>query len=230
MPPDNHSLYGQSLKNTKRTRLQAGIHSLDIACSPSQVDSLLVYLDMLERWNKAYNLTAIRDPLQMIDLHLLDSLAILPFIDNSSHIIDVGTGPGLPGIPLSIICPDKTFTLLDSNGKKTRFLFQAINELGLANVTEVNARVEEFQPTKPFDTVLSRAFSSIPDMLVNCSHLISDQGQFMAMKGKIPESELSQLDKNYKVSDLCRLVVPGVEGERHLVKITKTNRSPDLNL
>ena len=136
----------------------------------------------------------------------------------------------MPGIPLAIMCPDKTFTLLDSNGKKTRFLFQAISELKLANVVEVNARVEEFQPQKLFDTVLSRAFSSIPDMLANCSHLISELGDFMAMKGKIPESELSQLDKNYKVSDLCRLVVPGVEGERHLIKINKTNRSPGLNL
>ena len=230
MPPDNRSLYGKGLKTAKRQRLQAGIDDLGIESSPQQVDSLLLHLEMLERWNKAYNLTAIRDPLQMIDLHLLDSLAVLPFIDKSINIIDVGTGPGLPGIPLAIMCPDKTFTLLDSNGKKTRFLFQAISELKLANVVEVNARVEEFQPQKLFDTVLSRAFSSIPDMLANCSHLISELGDFMAMKGKIPESELSQLDKNYKVSDLCRLVVPGVEGERHLIKINKTNRSPGLNL
>ena len=204
--------------------------SLGTDFAPGQLDSLLHYLDLLERWNKAYNLTAIRDPLQMIDLHFLDSLAVLPYIADSVDIIDVGTGPGLPGIPLAIMCPYKTFTLLDSNGKKTRFLFQVINELGLANVTEINARVEEFQPPELYDTVLSRAFSSIPDMLMNCCHLLSDQGQFMAMKGKIPESELSQLHKKYKVSDLCRLVVPGVEGERHLIKISQTNRSPGLNL
>lgn len=230
MPPDNSSPYGQGASGIKRARLQTGMAALGLNCGADQLDSLLHYLNMLERWNKAYNLTAIRDPLQMIDLHFLDSLAVLPHIEQSANIIDVGTGPGLPGIPLSIMCPDKSFTLLDSNGKKTRFLFQAINELGLANVAEVNARVEEFQPAKPYDTVLSRAFSAIPDMLVNCSHLLATQGQFMAMKGKIPESELSQLDKNYKVSDLCRLVIPGVEGERHLVKIIKTNRSPGLNL
>jgi len=230
MPPDNHSLYGQGANNAKRTKLQAGMDSLGTDFAPEQLDSLLHYLDLLERWNKAYNLTAIRDPLQMIDLHFLDSLAVLPYIADSVDIIDVGTGTGLPGIPLAIMCPDKAFTLLDSNGKKTRFLFQVINELSLANVTEINARVEEFQPPELYDTVLSRAFSSIPDMLMNCCHLLSDQGQFMAMKGKIPESELSQLDKNYKVSDLCRLVVPGVEGERHLIKISQTNRSPGLNL
>lgn len=230
MPPDNHSLYGQGALGVKRTRLQTGMDNLGLSYNANQLDSLLNYLAMLERWNKAYNLTAIRDPLQMIDLHFLDSLAVIPHIIESINIIDVGTGPGLPGIPLAIMCPDKRFTLLDSNGKKTRFLFQAINELSLANVIEINSRVEAFQPPERFDTVLSRAFSAIPTMLTNCSHLLADKGSFMAMKGKIPESELSQLDKNYKVSDLCRLDIPGVDGERHLIKIVETDRSPGLNL
>jgi 16S rRNA (guanine527-N7)-methyltransferase len=229
MPHNDNSPYGKGLNGIKRAKLQTGIDSLAIEYNADQLDKLLLYLNMLERWNKAYNLTAVRDPMEMIDLHLLDSLAVLPFINKSTDIIDVGTGAGLPGIPLAIMSPDKAFTLLDSNGKKTRFLFQAINELDLTNVVEVNARVERFQPEKPFDTVLSRAFSSIPDMLKNCSHLTTETGDFMAMKGKNPESELSQLDKNYKVSDLCRLKVPGVEGERHLIKINKTNRSPSLN-
>ena len=229
---DNHSLHGSHGTDAtaiKRARLQAGIDRLGISCTIQQLDKLLQYVDMLERWNKAYNLTAVRDPIQMIDLHILDSLVVLSHIDQSQDIIDVGTGPGLPGIPLAIMSPDKNFTLLDSNGKKTRFLFQVINDLGLDNAVEVNARVEAFESDGKFDTVLSRAFSSIPDMLKNCGHLTSETGSFMAMKGKNPESELSQLDKNYKVSDLCRLDVPGVDGERHLIKIIKTNRSPSSN-
>jgi 16S rRNA (guanine527-N7)-methyltransferase len=158
----------------------------------------------------------------MIPLHLLDSLSLLPHIKSCEKIIDVGTGPGLPGIPLAIMNPHKSFTLLDSNGKKTRFLFQVIAELKLDNVTEVNKRVEQYQPASTFDTVLSRAFSSIPDMLNNCRHLASHDTCFMAMKGKNPETELSQLKKDYMVSDLCRLEVPGVVGERHLINIKIT--------
>ncbi|WP_370238955.1 16S rRNA (guanine(527)-N(7))-methyltransferase RsmG, partial [Neptunomonas phycophila] len=170
-------------------------------------------------WNKAYNLTAIREPLEMINLHLLDSLSVHNHLNDARDIIDVGTGPGLPGIPLAIMNPGKKFTLLDSNGKKTRFLFQVINELTLGNATEVNQRVELYRPNQVFDTIVTRAFSSIPEMLENCSHLASDQSCFMAMKGKNPESELSLVKKGYMVSDLCRLEVPGVEGERHLIKI-----------
>ena len=124
-----------------------------------------------------------------------------------------------PAFPLAIMNPGKKFTLLDSNGKKTRFLFQVINELTLGNATEVNQRVELYRPNQVFDTIVTRAFSSIPEMLENCSHLASDQSCFMAMKGKNPESELSLVKKGYMVSDLCRLEVPGVEGERHLIKI-----------
>ena len=226
---DKQRPYGTDAAAIQRARLQAGIDRLGITCTIQQLDKLLQYVDMLERWNKAFNLTAVRNPIQMIDLHILDSLVVLSHIDQSQNIIDVGTGPGLPGIPLAIMSPEKKFTLLDSNGKKTRFLFQVINDLGLDNAVEVNGRVEGFEPDYKFDTVLSRAFSSIPDMLKNCAHLISTKGSFMAMKGKNPESELSQLDKNYKVSDLCRLNVPGVDGERHLIKIIKTNHSPSSN-
>ena len=205
--------------------LELGIKTLGLSCSSQQVEQLLAYLEMLQRWNKAYNLTAIREPIQMVRLHLLDSLAIHPYVQGVKHIIDVGTGPGLPGIPLAILNPDINFTLLDSNGKKTRFLFQAINDLSLANAKEINHRVEKYQPEQSFDIVLSRAFSSISDMLTQCDHLVSDSGCFLAMKGKKPDSELSQITKDYKVVDLSQINVPQVDSERHLIKIIKTGVS-----
>ena len=205
--------------------LELGIRSLGLNCSSRQIEKLLAYLEMLQRWNKAYNLTAIRQPIQMVRLHLLDSLAIHPYIQGVKNIIDVGTGPGLPGIPLAILNPDINFTLLDSNGKKTRFLFQAINDLSLANAKEINHRVEKYQSEQSFDIVVSRAFSSISDMLTQCDHLVSDSGCFLAMKGKKPDSELSQITKDYKVVDLSQINVPQVDSERHLIKIIKTGVS-----
>ena len=205
--------------------LELGIKTLGLSCSSQQIEQLLAYLEMLQRWNKAYNLTAIREPIQMVRLHLLDSLAIHPYVQGVKYIIDVGTGPGLPGIPLAILNPDINFTLLDSNGKKTRFLFQAINDLSLANAKEINHRVEKYQPEQSFDIVLSRAFSSISDMLTQCDHLVSDSGCFLAMKGKKPDSELSQITKDYKVVDLSHINVPQVDSERHLIKIIKTGVS-----
>jgi 16S rRNA (guanine527-N7)-methyltransferase len=205
--------------------LELGIKTLGLSCSSQQIQQLLAYLEMLQRWNKAYNLTAIREPIQMVRLHLLDSLAIHPYVQGVKHIIDVGTGPGLPGIPLAILNPNINFTLLDSNGKKTRFLFQAINDLSLANAKEINHRVEKYQPEQSFDIVLSRAFSSISDMLTQCDHLVSDSGCFLAMKGKKPDSELSQITKDYKVVDLSQINVPQVDSERHLIKIIKTGVS-----
>jgi 16S rRNA (guanine527-N7)-methyltransferase len=205
--------------------LELGIKTLGLSCTSQQVEQLLAYLEMLQRWNKAYNLTAIREPIQMVRLHLLDSLAINPYVQGVKHIIDVGTGPGLPGIPLAILNPDINFTLLDSNGKKTRFLFQAINDLSLANAKEINHRVEKYEPEQLFDIVLSRAFSSISDMLTQCDHLVSDSGYFLAMKGKKPNSELSQITKDYKVVNLSQINVPQVDSERHLIKITKTGVS-----
>ena len=208
---------------TIQQELELGIQTLGLNCSANQQQQLLTYLEMLQRWNKAYNLTAIREPIQMVRLHLLDSLAIHPYIQGVKNIIDVGTGPGLPGIPLAILNPDINFTLLDSNGKKTRFLFQAINDLSLANAKEVNQRVEKYQSKSSFDIVVSRAFSSIPDMLNQCDHLVSKSGCFLAMKGKKPDSELSQITKNYKVVDLSQVNVPKIDSERHLIKIIKTD-------
>ena len=207
---------------TQQQDLETGLRELNLNCSSLQLEKLLKYLELLQRWNKAFNLTAIRDPLQMVRLHLLDSLAIHPYVQGLKSIIDVGTGPGLPGIPLAILNPEIDFTLLDSNGKKTRFLFQAINELKLTNASEINHRVEAYQPNQLFDAVISRAFSSISDMLNQCDHLVSDQGCFLAMKGKKPDSELSQMSKAYKVIEVSEVNVPLIDSERHLIKIIKT--------
>lgn len=203
-----------------RVQLEQGIDQLGIECSAYQIEQLLDYVSLLVAWNSAYNLTAIRDPEQMIALHILDSLAILPFVSGKT-LIDVGTGPGLPGIPLAIMCPEKTFKLLDSNGKKTRFLFHARCQLKLQNLTEIQSRVEQFIPEQTYDTVLSRAFTSVADMVAKCKHLLSPDGRFLAMKGKFPQSELSLLEKDYKVDVWHRLMVPGVDGERHLIEISK---------
>jgi 16S rRNA (guanine527-N7)-methyltransferase len=180
----------------------------------------LAYLGMLEHWNKAYNLTAVRDPMEMIKLHLLDSLAISSLL-YGDRFIDVGTGAGLPGIPLAILNPDKHFTLLDSNGKKTRFLFQVKIELGLANIKEVNERVEKYSPAHKYQAVLSRAFSSLTDMVINCQHLLADNGWFLAMKGRLEQSELSAIPKGYKVVGEYPIEVPEVDGQRHLIKIKR---------
>ncbi len=203
-----------------RAQLETGIEELGIECTPQQIQQLLDYVSLLVTWNNAYNLTAIRDPQQMIALHILDSLAILPYV-TGERLIDVGTGPGLPGIPLAIMCPDKTFKLLDSNGKKTRFLFHARCQLNLQNLTELQARVEQFIPEQSYDTVLSRAFTSLAEMVEKCKHLLVPDGRFLAMKGKFPQSELSQVAKDYKVDVSHRLRVPGVEAERHLIEISK---------
>ena len=200
--------------------LEAGMQQMEVEYSSEQRDMLLAYLQLLMTWNKAYNLTAIRDPGEMIRLHLLDSLAVLSHI-SGKRLIDVGTGAGLPGIPLAIMCPERDFTLLDSNGKKTRFLFQARCDLGLSNLKEINSRVENHQPEVPYDAVLSRAFTSVADMVKKCSHLLSPEGLFLAMKGKFPQSELSEVGKDYKVNASHTLQVPGVDGERHLIVISR---------
>jgi 16S rRNA (guanine527-N7)-methyltransferase len=199
--------------------LKTGLKKLNIELSEDKIDKLLAYHALLVKWNKAYNLTAVRDPEEMIRRHLLDSLSILPHIEGDT-ILDVGTGPGLPGIPMSICFPEKNFTLLDSNGKKTRFLVQAKIELKLENMTPVQARIESFEHDK-FDAITSRAFATLKDMVDGSIHLLKDDGFFFAMKGLYPTDEIGQLDNRTTVLDCFALHVPGEEAERHLVKIKK---------
>ena len=209
------------LSNKKKQLLIDGCDFLNIKINEPQIDQLIDYSVLLGRWNKAYNLTAIRDPFDVVRFHLLDSLAINQFLEGN-NFIDVGTGAGLPGIPLAIINPHRKFTLLDSNGKKTRFLFQAKLDLGLANIDEINDRAERFFPEEQYDCVLTRAFASLGEMIKNCHHLLTLEGYFLAMKGRIDESELSEVTKNYKVSHSSPINVPGVDGSRHILKIIKS--------
>lgn len=195
--------------------LKKGVNALKLSLSDAQVSNLIRYLNLLIKWNKAYNLTAVRDPLEMVNRHLLDSLSVVPFV-SGKRIIDVGSGPGLPGIPLAICYPELLVTTLDSNGKKTRFQLQVKTELGLKNLTVVNKRVENCD-FEPFDQVISRAFASLDDM-INWTHQLCHQdGVFLAMKGLYPEKELSALPAGYELKSCHRLSVPGTEGERHLL-------------
>ena len=200
--------------------LQRGAQALGLTLYDKQLEALLAYLDLLVKWNRAYNLTAIRDPGDMVIRHLLDSLAIHTYLEPEYHrLIDVGTGGGLPGVPLAILNPQRTFSLLDSNGKKTRFLFQVKTALGLDNMTVHQARVESFQPDEPYDAVLSRAFASLADMIAGCRHLLQPAGHFLAMKGQYPEAELVAMGDGVRLLQSHKLAVPGLTEERHLLDI-----------
>ena len=200
--------------------LQEGLAAQDLQVGEAARAAMLQYIGLLQRWNKAYNLTSIKDPLEMLSYHLLDSLSIGPHLQGQSFI-DVGTGAGLPGIPLAVTYPDKTFSLLDSNGKRVRFLFQIKTALQLRNVKEMQARVEEYIPDKLYDGVISRAFASLADMIEGSEHLLVSGGCFYAMKGRYPDKELSDLPKGYKVEQAIELVVPTLDQQRHLVIIKK---------
>lgn len=199
-----------------KSRLLAGIAELGLVVSNQQSELLINYLILLQKWNKAYNLTAIRDLDAMVSKHLLDSLSIAPYLQGNRYL-DVGTGAGLPGIPLAILYPDKQFSLLDSNGKKTRFLIEARQQLKLLNVSIHSERAELFQPEEPYDGVLSRAFASLLDMVNGCEKHLAPGGRLYAMKGVFPDTELSQLPKHFIVEHSYSLSVPNVDEDRHLL-------------
>ncbi len=206
--------------NDVRPNLLDSAQQVGVELTESQATLLLSYLELLNKWNKAYNLTAVRNPEDMLYRHLIDSLSVVSWV-KGKKIIDVGTGPGLPGIPLAILFPETHFTLLDSNGKKTRFLTQCQLELKLNNITVVHDRVENFRPEVPFDQVISRAFSAIENMVNWCDHLVDGEGRFLAMKGLFPKEEITSLPEKYQVEESHELQVPGCDGERHLIIIRK---------
>ena len=207
-----------------KERLNDLINETDLVVSIQQQDQLVGYVKMLDKWNKSYNLTSVRNPKDMLVKHILDSIVVSPYL-HGDRLIDVGTGPGLPGIPLAIMNPDKTFFLLDSLGKRIRFIKQVVHELGIKNVTTIQSRVEEFQPEEKFDTVLSRAFASLSDMVEWCHHLPkSNTGQFLALKGILSEAEIEQLPSWCNVINVTTLSVPELEGERHLVTLAKVEK------
>ncbi len=188
--------------------------------SPNLQDHLLQYLNLLKQWNRVFNLTAITDPHDMVMLHILDSLSVTPYLQGHS-LLDVGTGAGLPGIPLALTQPERQWVLLDSNSKKTRFLVQAVHDLKLKNVTVVHARSEDFHTEKGFDSILSRAFASIEVMLAKTQHLLAKDGKFLAMKGTYPEQELKHIPPEFHVLGVHKLNIKGLAAERHLVCVEK---------
>jgi 16S rRNA (guanine527-N7)-methyltransferase len=198
--------------------LSDGLNTQGLSFSPAQQQLLLDYLHLLSRWNKTYNLTAVRDESAMVTRHLLDSLAVVPHL-NGQRFIDVGTGAGLPGIPLAITSPERHFTLLDSNGKKTRFLMHAINTLELKNIEVIKSRVEDYIPELAYDGVLSRAFASLDAMISSCTHLLAPNGELLAMKGQQPEEEIQRIDSEALHISIINLQIPGLLEDRCLLRL-----------
>ena len=206
---------------TLYNKLDNGLQEAGISLSQDAKQKLLDYLDLIQKWNKVHNLTAVRDPEEMVTLHLLDSLSVLPFIEGA-HLLDVGSGAGLPGIPLAICKPDLQVTVLDSSHKKASFMRQAKAELGLANLEVICGRVEAYQPPQLFDIVISRAFSDLGEFMQLTRHLGNAGAQWLAMKGVYPFEELAQI--SIKPTQVLPLKVPGLEAQRHLVILSPDDR------
>jgi 16S rRNA (guanine527-N7)-methyltransferase len=203
-----------------RRILVSGLESLNLKLRDDQVEKMVVFVKLIDKWNKTYNLTAIRDRESMVRLHLLDSLAIAAYIEGK-RVIDIGTGAGLPGIPLAIMLPEIEFVLLDSNSKKTRFVKQAVLELKLDNVIVCHNRVEAYHPEQKYDTVITRAFASLSDILALTSHLLNPDGVMLAMKGEAAEV----LNLESARTEVFPVSVPGLDAVRHLVKIHLKNET-----
>jgi len=204
-----------------QTQLAAGIAALGLALPEGAEAKLLDYLALLDKWNRVYNLTAVRDAERMVSHHVLDSLAAVPYFQGGTpdliRVLDVGSGGGLPGIPLAIARPELQVTLIDSIAKKTAFMLQAKAELGLANLNVVTSRVEDFRPPAAFDIITSRAFSDLKEFVTLTRHLLKPGGHWLAMKGLMPHEEIASLPDWVKVSANHVLVVPGLEASRHLI-------------
>jgi 16S rRNA (guanine527-N7)-methyltransferase len=198
--------------------LAAGLAALDVADAGDLVPRLATYLGLLERWNRTHNLTAVRDPVDMVPRHILDSLAVLPHL-HGARIVDVGSGAGLPGLPLAMACPQSRFLLLDSASKRTRFLNHVIARLGMGNVLVAQARVEDYDGEAGFDTVISRAFSSLAEFAVSSGHLCAPGGRLLAMKGRVDPAEVAALPSAWRLDQTWDLRVPGLDEERHLLEI-----------
>ncbi len=210
----------QPADNDLRAVLRDGASRLGLAVDEAAQQSMLDYLALLGEWNRAYNLTAVKDPMQQVTHHLLDSLSVLPWL-HGKRVADIGTGAGLPGIPLAIVQPEKQFTLLDSRGKKTRFLGHVARQLGLENVEIVTARIEDYRPPAPFDTVVARALAVLPRLANLAEPLLAPDAILLAMKGRDPVEEVRALPTGWRVRDKRRLEVPGLQAERHVVVIEK---------
>ena len=205
-------------------QLRDGLTTMNLSLNDDQQHKLLAFLGLLNTWNRAYNLTAVRDEREMVSRQLLDSLSILPWV-TTEHLLDVGAGGGLPGIPLAIALPGKRFTLLDSNGKKTRFLNQCVLELGLDNVEVVHGRAEDCRPAQPFTQISSRAFTALDNLVRWCGDLLAFEGEFLAMKGQFPDDEVAALPTGWRITSSHALAVPGAGAERHLLVLGRAENS-----
>jgi 16S rRNA (guanine527-N7)-methyltransferase len=201
-------------------QIAAGCRSLQLAVSTAALAQLADYVGLLAKWSKVYNLTAVRQPQRMVTRHLLDSLAVVPFLIEGS-LLDVGTGAGLPGVPIAIARPDLAVTLLDANAKKLRFVRQAVAELRLGNVEVVQARMQEYQPGRAFDMVISRAVSSLEELYRQSRHLLAPRGRMLFMKGALPEEEMAAFAPGRETLHIERLDIPGLDAERHLLWLDK---------
>jgi 16S rRNA (guanine527-N7)-methyltransferase len=214
------------VKNFDRTALSAvlgeGIAAMHLDVSPAQQDKLMDYLALMFKWNAVYNLTSLRDPMQMVTHHLLDSLAAVPAFAKAHNVLDVGSGGGLPGIVLAIVRPDMKVSMIDTVHKKTAFLTQVKAELSLTNVTVYTARVEQLQVSDKFDVITSRAFADLSDFVNWSCHLLADGGRYIALKGVAPKDEQERLPAEWKVTGLEPLQVPRLGAERHLVHIERS--------
>ncbi len=199
---------------------------MGVVLDAGTTERLLLYRDELARWNRVHNLTAVRDPEEMVVRHLLDSLSVLPHVAGRS-VIDVGTGAGLPGLVLALADPDRQYVLLDSATKRTRFLTHVVGRLGLATVTVVTSRVEGYRPAAPFDTVICRAFAPLPRLLELAAHLCAPAGRVLAMKGGEPADELAELPPGWKKHRVSRLKVPGLDAQRCVVDLRPAAESAD---
>jgi 16S rRNA (guanine527-N7)-methyltransferase len=204
--------------------LARGLEALQLSLTAAQRAQLLDYVALLAKWNRAYNLTAVRDPIEMVRRHLLDSLAVLPYVVGP-RVLDIGTGAGLPGIPLACALPEVEFTLLDSHQKKIAFVRQAIAELHIRNAQALATRIEDFHPGQKFATLIARAFASLADMLAGCELLLTPGVRLLAMKGTFPKEELASVPPRYRVVAVHALRVPGLDAARHVVVIESNGRS-----
>jgi 16S rRNA (guanine527-N7)-methyltransferase len=212
-------------KQALEASLRQGVSALGITLDQEQQQQLLAYLDLLAKWNKVYNLTSIREPAQMMTHHLLDSLAAVPAFSEAKNVLDVGAGGGLPGMILAIWAgkarPQMRVSMIDTVHKKTAFLTQVKAELGLGNVSVHTARVEQLQVAQKFDVITSRAFAELADFINWSAHLLTDDGQFIALKGVRPDQEIARLPAGWEVTETRSLAVPGLDAERHLIFIKR---------